>query len=128
METNKVVVRFKDGSLKKGKTADFFPTKKNFHLKLLTGEIIVVDVDNLKAIFFVKDFTGNKDYDETYNEVIPGGGRKINVKFFDGEIIIGYTLGYSPERMGFFMIPADTGSNNSRIFVITSATEKVEFI
>jgi hypothetical protein len=31
METNKVVVRFKDGSIMKGKTNDFFPNKTSFN-------------------------------------------------------------------------------------------------
>jgi hypothetical protein len=50
------------------------------------------------------------------------------VKFSDGESIIGYTLGYSPDRQGFFMTPADVKSNNQRIFVVKSASEKIEFI
>lgn len=128
MEQNKVVVRFKDGNIMKGKTADFFPTKKNFHLELLNGEIVVIDVEHLKAIFFVRDHIGDKDRKDIYIDMIPGGGRKIQVRFFDGETIIGYTQGYSPDRMGFFILPADKGSNNQRIFVLTSATEKVEFL
>lgn len=128
METNKVVVRYKDGSLKKGKTADFFPTKKTFHLELLTGEVVSIKIDDLKAIFFVKNYIGNESYNYNYNCVIHGGGKKIKVFFSDGEVITGYTQGYSAEREGFFILPADKDGNNQRIFVIKSATEKVEFI
>jgi len=128
METNKVVVRFKDGSIMKGKTRDFFPNKTSFHLETLNGETKTIDVEQLKAFFWVKDFEGNKNYDEDYNDEIAGTGRKIIVKFSDGESIIGYTLGYSPDRQGFFMTPADSKSNNQRIFVIKSASEKIEFI
>ena len=128
METNKVVVRFKDGSIMKGKTRDFFPNKTSFHLETLNGDTKTIDVEQLKAFFWVKDFDGNKNYDEDYNEEIAGTGRKIIVKFSDGESIIGYTLGYSPDRQGFFMTPADSKSNNQRIFVVKSASEKIEFI
>jgi len=128
METNKVVVRFKDGSIMKGKTRDFFPNKASFHLETLNGETKTIDVEQLKAFFWVKDFEGNKNYDEDYNDEIAGTGRKIIVKFSDGESIIGYTLGYSPDRKGFFMTPADSKSNNQRIFVVKSASEKIEFI
>ncbi len=128
MEPNKVVVRFKDGNVKKGRTSDFFPTKKNFHLQLLTGEVISINTDELKAVFFVKDLTGDNSYNYTYNCVIPGGGRKIQVRFSDGEVIIGYTQGYSPDRHGFFIFPADKDGNNQRIFVISSSAEKIEFI
>jgi hypothetical protein len=128
METNKVVVRFKDGSIMKGKTRDFFPNKASFHLETLNGETKTIDVEQLKAFFWVKDFEGNKSYDEDYKDEIAGTGRKIIVKFSDGESIIGYTLGYSPDRQGFFMTPADSKSNNQRIFVVKSASEKIEFI
>ena len=128
METNKVVVRFKDGSIMKGKTRDFFPNKTSFHLETLNGETKTIDVEQLKAFFWVKDFEGNKNYDEDYEDEIAGTGRKIIVKFSDGESIIGYTLGYSPDRQGFFMTPADLKSNNHRIFVVKSASEKIEFI
>ena len=128
METNKVVVRFKDGSIMKGKTNDFFPNKTSFHLETLNGETKTIDVEQLKAFFWVKDFEGNKTYDEDYEDEIAGTGRKIMVKFSDGESIIGYTLGYSPDRQGFFMTPADLKSNNHRIFVVKSASEKIEFI
>ena len=128
METNKVVARFKDGTILKGKTNDFFPNKTSFHVETLNGETEAIDVEQLKALFLVKDFEGNKDYDEEFNDQVSGAGRKIKVTFSDGEIITGYTLGYSPNRQGFYMTPADLKSNNVRIFVIKSATEKIEFV
>ncbi len=127
MQTNKVVLKFKDQSLMKGNTTDFMPNKKSFHLHCLDGEIKEINVEDLKAIFFVKAFEGNKNYHYVYDETIPGAGRKITVKFSDGESIIGYTLGYSKDRPGFYMTPADRKGNNERIFVVSSATEKVEF-
>ena len=58
METNKVVARFKDGSLMKGKTSDFFPNKTSFHLETLSGETQQIEVEQLKAFCLVKDFDG----------------------------------------------------------------------
>ena len=128
METNKVVARFKDGSLMKGKTSDFFPNKTSFHLETLSGETQQIEVEQLKAFFLVKDFHGNTNYKEEYNDEVSGTGRKIRVNFTDGETITGYTLGYSPDRQGFYMTPADLKSNNVRIFVVKSASEKIEFV
>jgi hypothetical protein len=128
METNKVVARFKDGSLMKGKTNDFFPNKTSFHLETLSGETEIIEVEQLKAFFLVKDFDGKKDYNEEYEDEVSGAGRMIRVKFSDGEVITGYTLGYSPERQGFYMTPADVNSNNVRIFVVTSASDIIEFV
>jgi hypothetical protein len=128
METNKVVARFKDGTILKGKTNDFFPNKTSFHIETLNGETETIDVEQLKALFLVKDFEGNKEYSEEFNDEVSGAGRKIKVTFSDGEIITGYTLGYSPNRQGFFMTPADLKSNNVRIFVVKSASQKIEFV
>ena len=128
MQTNKVVVRFKDGTLIKGNTNDFFPNKTRFHINRLDGKIEEIELEDLKAVFFVKDFLGNQDYQKKYEDTIPGAGRKILVEFTDAESITGYALGYSPDRPGFFITPADLASNNERIFVIKSATKNVKFL
>ncbi len=128
MEPNKIVVKFKDNTVAKGKTNDFFPNKTQFHLEEMNGEIVEISIEDLKAVFFVKDFKGNKNHDDNYNDEIAAGGRKIRVRFFDGETVVGYTLGYSPDRQGFYLSPADLQGNNERIFVVKSATEKIELL
>jgi hypothetical protein len=128
MQQNKVVMHLKNGSIRKGVTNDFLPNKPRFHFTGMDGSIEPVDIDSLKALFFVKDIEGNKDYKESYNDIIQGGGRKIRVEFADGEVIIGYVLGYAPNRPGFIMAPADANGNNNRIFVVASATRHVEFV
>ena len=128
MEANKVVVKFKDNKLLKGTTSDFFPNKNQFHLNLPDGEIFEITVEDLKAIYFVKDYDGNKDRKKSYTDEITGTGRKMKVDFTDGESIIGFTLGYSPDRTGFYFTHADAGGNNLRIFVVKSATSKTAFL
>ena len=128
MQQNKVVVQLKNGTVRKGITNDFLPNKQRFHLTGMDGSTEPVDIDTLKALFFVKDIDGNKDYKESYNDIIQGGGRKIRVEFADGEVIIGYVLGYSPDRPGFIMSPADSKGNNNRVFVVRSATKHIEFL
>jgi len=128
MELNNVVARLKNNTVLKGKTSDFFPNKTNFHLQKCDGEIVGVDVERLKAVFFVKDIHGDQSRTDTYNDTIQGSGRKIKCTFKDGESITGYTLGYSPDRNGFYMTPANLNGNNERIFVVKSATQKVEFV
>jgi len=128
MEPNKVVVKFKDNTVAKGKTSDFFPNKTQFHLEDMNGEIAEISIEDLKAVFFVKDFKGNENHQDNYNDEIAAGGRKIKVRFLDGETVVGFTLGYSPDRQGFFLTPADLQGNNERIFIVKSATEKIEFL
>jgi len=128
MQINKIVARFKNGNIMKGTTGDFFPNKALFHLQLATKEILEINIEELKSVFFVKDLEGNKDRKDEYTDDIPGGGRKVQVEFSDGEVLIGYTQGYSPTRNGFFVVPADIKNNNDRIYVIASATEKISFL
>jgi len=130
MEPVKIVVHFTDGGLIKGFSNDFFPNKEQFHLtEHSSDEIIDIDVSDLKAIFFVKDFEGKPDYQERKGFLDDQNiqGRKVRVIFQDGEAIVGSVLGYDPKRQGFFVVPADPESNNSRIFVVVAATTDVEF-
>ena len=128
MTPSKVIVRFKDGMIMKGNTSDFFPNKVRFHFNRLDGKIEEINIETLKAVFFVKNFEGNKDYQEKYEDTIHAAGRKIEVEFTDGETISGYALGYSPDRHGFFITPADLASNNERIFIVKSATKNIKFL
>jgi hypothetical protein len=125
---SKVVVKYKNGTLIKGHSSDFFPNKASFHIDTFSGEVKEVWTEDLKAVFFVKDFEGNKDHKKIYRDNIVGGGRKITVNFQDGEEIVGFTFGYSPERQGFIMIPADLEGNNERIYVVKSATRKIDLV
>lgn len=128
---NKVVARYADGRIVKGTTADFFPNKDFFHVvEAGSSEIKEIWVRELKALFFVKDLDGNPDYAEVkeYSGAQPVATRKIQVVFADGEVLVGATAGYQPNRPGFFLEPADPESNNERCFVVTAATTEVAFI
>ena len=128
-EINKIAARFKDGRVSKGTTHDFVPGKPFLHLHIPgTPEAVLIQVEDLKAIFFVKNFAGRPDYSETkiYPVQIPAAkGRKIVVVFRDGEVLTGYTFGYDPGRAGFFILPTDEMSNNDRVFVVRSAVKEV---
>lgn len=128
MKPRKVVVKFKDNTLLKGKTNDLFANKAQFHLEEMNGDMVEISIEDLKAVFFVKDFEGNKNHKDKYNDKIASGGRKIMVRFVDGETVVGYTLAYSLGPQGFFMVPADLQSNNERIFVVKSETQKIELL
>ena len=128
MPINQIVVNLKNGSMLKGNTNDFLPNKATFHLRDRDGNVQEINVNDAKAIFFVKDLDGNKEHNYAYDDVIPGGGKKISIDFEDGEKIVGYALSYSPGRQGFFMTPADLGGNNERIYIVSSSVKNVEFI
>lgn len=134
MIQNKIVVRYQDGRMSKGYTNNFMPNKDVFHLVPLDAPAgfkpLDVYVNVLKAVFFVKDFTGDSQYQEkkTFDTAKPVVGKKIKVVFKDGEEVIGTTQGYQPGRPGFFVFPVDPQSNQERVFVFTAATREVSFI
>ncbi len=130
-ESNKVVVHVLGGKILKGTTQDFFPNRPIFHLQPADGSPAVeFRARQLKAVFFVKDFTGNAQRRDVQGFISgpseTAQGKKLCVKFKDGELLCGYSLSYSAERDGFFMFPADPESNNLRVYVVTSSTAEVK--
>jgi len=128
MQAEKIVVRFKDKKLMKGVTSNFSHEKNSFNMRLITGGVVNVNLDGVKAAFFVKKLEGNRDYEYKYKDVIPWGGNKIKVQFRDGEVMIGYTQHYFLDCPGFFVTPADINGNNERVYVVRSSTENVTFL
>jgi len=133
MEPIKVVARYLNGRILKGLSQDFFPNKDRFHVSpadKTSGEAVEIFFKELKAIFFVRDFVGDAQYNERkeYNQGDKPSGRKIEVTFKDGEVLVGSTLGYDPNRPGFFLFPADPKSNNIRVFAVTTALKKVRYL
>ena len=50
------------------------------------------------------------------------------MQFADGEVLIGTTQGSQPNRPGFFLDPADDGSNIERCYVVAAAVQEVTFV
>jgi len=121
-----VVARYRVGSVVKGTTTDFSPLRDRFHVDV-EGTITEVLYEDLKAIFFVRDLAGDPEHRKTneFDAAKPVIGRKLTVEFDDGEILVGTTQGYRPDRKGFFVIPADQSGNAERCYVVASATRKV---
>jgi hypothetical protein len=136
MEPVKIVVRLIDGRVIKGYTNNFNPSLPSFHLDV-DGDItssknksMLMEMKEIKAVFFVRTFEGNKGYDERKNfngdDCIQG--RKAEVCFVDNEILCGSAMSYDPEQLGFFLIPIDPKSNNMHIFVVLSAVKSFRFL
>lgn len=133
MTEHKVVVHFRDGQTVKGRTFDFTPTKDSFHVTTIQDhkQIIEVSTPLIKAVFFVRTFSGDKNH-ETHEEFSMGNFKfddaslKVRVDFLDGEVMYGMTNGYSPNRKGFFVFPADKKTNNERVFVVKESTASVK--
>jgi len=136
MLKRKAVVKYQNGEIIKGWVEDFRPDRESFTLFPLfeysQEERIEINFSSLKAVFFVKDFTGNKDYKKvrTFNvdlKITPSQ-RKLIVNFLDGEHLYGTSHTYGRYKIGFFVYPIDPKDNSERIFVAHSAVESVRLM
>jgi hypothetical protein len=128
---NKLVVRYLDGTLLKGFCQDFHPTRSFFHMtpSITAGaETSMVPMQQLKAVFFVRDFDGDPNYVEAQTFAERPSGRKIEITFADGEQMVGSTLGYRTDGAGFFVSPADGDGNNLRVFVLPGGVKRVRYL
>jgi hypothetical protein len=132
----KAVVKYKNGDIIKGWVEDFRPDRELFLLFPLfeysKKERIEIKYSSLKAVFFVKDFTGNKDYKKvrTFNvdlKITPSQ-RKLIINFSDGEKLYGTSHTYGRYKVGFFVYPIDPEDNSERIFVVHSAVDNVRLM
>jgi hypothetical protein len=134
MEPSKIVVRYLDGKVLKGTTQNFFPNKPTFHVlpnhPQTSKEPMEISVSDLKAIFFVRDFLGNKLYRERkrLSSDEKPQGRLIEVTCKDGEVIVGSTTGYDPKRPGFIIFPVDPKENNLKAYIVSNAVSKVRYL
>ena len=136
MLKKKAVVKYQDGEIIKGWIEDFRPDRESFILfpliEFSEEERTEIKFSSLKAVFFVKDFTGDKDYKKvrTFNidiKVTPSQ-RKLIVNFKDGEHLYGTSHGYGRYKVGFFIYPIDPKDNSERIFVVREAIEKIRLM
>jgi hypothetical protein len=126
----KVIARFNDGRLVYGYTNDFHPSKNQLHLSPnpRQGDSTYIPLSQLKALFFVREFMGDPTRVDSKDFLEAPQGRKVEVTFRDREVMVGSTLGYRGEGNGFFIHPADPGSNNLRVFVTAVGAQRVRFL
>ena len=126
---HKVVVRYKNGNVEKGTTSDFAPNRTTFtlnHEPPAADGPSTISFEELKAVFFVHSFEGNREYREQKLRIPEGTiGRRYLLTFTDGETMRGTALGVNLSRYGFLLFPSDPGSNNKRIFVMHSAVKEL---
>ena len=129
----RVVAATLEGERIRGFAFDFSPQKERCRIfpseRATTGEAREVDVRRIKALFFIKEFTQPGSEKVNPNEFVgTPHGRKIQVTFSDGEVLMGSTEGFAPNRLGFFLFPANQSSNILRVFVINTNVKEVKWI
>jgi hypothetical protein len=130
-QLNKVVVACLDGHRLKGYLYNFSAMKDYFDLLPQDNPLhergTRIELKGIKAVFFVRDFAGNRDRKRNNSADQKKHGRKIEVTCRDGEVMLGMTEGYNPQKIGFFMFPVDEDDNNIRAFVVNKNVAAVKW-
>lgn len=118
---NNIVARYADGRIVKGTSLDVAQDRPNCHVRTAEGAMVEVELKDLKALFFVKSLDGNAAHVEGDNIAATDprlrGAKLVEVKFHDGERVVGLAMRYPPNKPYFFLVPVDAKSNNLRILV-----------
>jgi len=125
MELRKVILRYTDGRTLPAYAPIFEEGQDPVPIVDLEGQPLRVPLEDLKALFFVRTFSGNPDYDGPGAlEALPypEGGRVVRLDFLDGEHIFG-DLAHTDtkEGLGFFVTVLDPEDNNLLIYVNPAA-------
>jgi hypothetical protein len=131
---HKVVAHFLTKEIKKGTTFDFTSEASVLHLSRTDDagkeQVDKINLDLIKAVFFVRDHEGNSLYKEK-NEFEAGKtvyGKKLSVEFHDGEKIVGYSINNPSQKKRFLMIPADPNGNNLKILINTDTIKDLAYL
>lgn len=126
MPVLKIIAKYRNRKMLKGTTNNFWPTHSTFHVLPFDATPnslpVQVSMDELKAVFVVRDFKGNSGHVKK-RRFLPtdrAQGEKLEVVFQDGETLEGSRMDVNPEALGFFLFPADREANNQRIFAVNS--------
>jgi hypothetical protein len=127
----KIVVNMRGGAVHKGVTHDFAPKQDSFHVLPAEGGGLPVRVQmsEMKAMFWVKDYLGNRDF-VARRDFDPGQaekGRPAILTFLDGETMWGVVTEDDPSVPGFFFVPSDERDNNMKIFVVRKSLKELRW-
>jgi hypothetical protein len=138
----KVVLRFNTGKILKGYIEDFSAYTDIVLIQdAQTDEEHKIPIIELKAIFFVKTFEGDRSRrDKKLYGISQNVGRKVYIRFNDSESMMGFLEGDIPWEKGFhlskpasalkgfFLIPVDVESNNKKVFVVNSSIKDITLL
>ena len=119
-EAAEVVLRFRDGrTTRAGLKREFTPRDSAVEAETADGEVLRINISELKAVFFLKD-PRRRDAEVQIGsspENLPIGA-PARVEFFDSEVVHGRVHEYNVQNSGFFLYPTSPESNSEKIFVV----------
>lgn len=126
----RAVLHYKDGKILKGRVLNFSQENAEIIFRDRSGFTRSVDINELKGMFFVKNFDGIKGlrqktrcFEKSYVY-----GKKVIIRFSDGEEIFSNILEFDDTNIGFFFTPSNYESNNISIYAPFSAVEEIRHV
>ena len=121
--TSEVVLRFRDGRTARAiLTQEFTPRDSAVEAETAEGELLKINISDLKAVFFLKDPRRREAAIHIGSSPDnPPLGAPARVEFFDAEVVHGRVHEYNVENSGFFLYPTSQESNSEKIFVVGQA-------
>jgi len=125
----KLVVHFRDGKVLKGTSYRLNPVYEGFYLAPISkrgrAQEVYIRYSDIKAVFFVKDFQhaprGKKHKHDIHS------GHEINICFYDGEVLEGYTpSNYRSSLPRFYVSPKNPDDNAYNILIERNAAASVK--
>jgi hypothetical protein len=132
----KLVAHLRDGEIVKGYSRDFAAGRDHFHLVSTAAPVASsrrIAVDELKALFFVRTWgrpPGMTPRRYGFEDRPPRDepGRRAMVRFRDGERMLGHFIPVDGGAEAFFLLPANPGDNNVKVFATRSSVELIAFL
>ena len=120
-EMQKVVVHYRGGVTVRGRLRFFEGVRSSVTAEDLAGHPLTIPFDEIKAIFFVKEYEGSDEEHQAARPEVAGPdrerGQPVAVRFPDGEVIEGSVSPFPPTGLGFYLTPRGRHGNNRAIFV-----------
>lgn len=132
MSANLIVARYADGRTVKGSCLDVAPNRPACHIRSSDGTMTKVILKDLKALYFVKSLDGDSARVDA-SGIAPDdprlrGSQLVEVRFRDGESVVGLAVRYPPNQPFFFLAPVDASGNNLRILVNQAEVEGMQMV
>ncbi len=93
----KAILRFIDGKMLKGYIKNFTLADEHIFIEDDSSETQKIRLKELKAIFYVRDFLGDRKHREkkAFSGARPSG-KRLFIRFKDGEQMMGFLEGDTP--------------------------------
>lgn len=130
MQGTLIVAHRIDGTVMKGTSLDVDVKHPACHLRTAEGEVQEIALADVKALFFVKSWTGEATRNDAKQPASGDlrllGAKRVRVVFADGEEIVGLMHRFPPITPFYFMLPIDPQSNNIRILINGAVVKEMQ--